>query len=51
VEKKPKPEELSEEELAAQNGEELPDRDVMTLVTPEVIEGDVLLPPPGGPEE
>jgi hypothetical protein len=46
-----KPEELTEDELAEQNGEELPDREVMTLVTPEVIESDVLLPPPRGPEE
>jgi hypothetical protein len=46
-----KPEKLNEEELAEQSGEELPDREVMSLVTPEVIEGDVLLPPPGGPEE
>jgi hypothetical protein len=46
-----KPEELTEDELAEQNGEELPDREVMTLVTPEVIEGDVLLPPPRGPDE
>jgi hypothetical protein len=46
-----KPEKLNEEELEEQSGEELPDREVMTVVTPEVIEGDVLLPPPGGPEE
>jgi hypothetical protein len=46
-----KPEELTDDELTEQHGEELADREVMTLVTPEVFEGDVLLPPPGGPDE
>ena len=34
AEKKTKEEELTPEELEEQNGEELPDREVMSLITP-----------------
>ena len=48
----PNPEDLTEEELAAQRGEELPDRQAMSIVTPGFerpvpLDGvDAISPPP-----
>jgi hypothetical protein len=39
-----KKDELTEEELEQTEGEELPDREVMSLITPEPIDGDIALP-------
>jgi hypothetical protein len=39
--------ELSEEEIAEQNGEELPDREVMSVMNPAApVHNDVILPLP-----
>jgi hypothetical protein len=42
-------EELEAEELEAQDGEELPDREVMSVITPEPVDGDIVFPVEGDP--
>jgi hypothetical protein len=40
---------LEDDELEAQDGEELPHREVMSVITPEPIEGDIAFPVEGDP--
>lgn len=40
---------LEDEELEAQDGEELPDREVMSVITPDPVDGDIVIPVEGDP--
>jgi hypothetical protein len=40
---------LEADELEAQDGEELPDREVMSVITPDPVDGDVVIPVEGDP--
>jgi hypothetical protein len=40
---------MEDEELEAQDGEELPDREVMSVITPEPVDGDIVFPVEGDP--
>jgi hypothetical protein len=42
------PQELEDEELEAQDGEELPDREVMSVITPDP-DGGITIPVEGDP--
>jgi hypothetical protein len=42
-------EELEPEELEEQEGRELPDREVMSVITPDPVEGDIVFPVEGDP--
>jgi hypothetical protein len=41
--------ELEADELEAQDGEELPDREVMSVITPDPVDGDIAFPVEGDP--
>ena len=43
------PEEVEAGELEAQDGEELPDREVMSVITPEPIDSEIVIPVEGDP--
>lgn len=42
-------EELEADELESQEGEELPDREMMSTITLEPVDGDVVIPVEGDP--
>jgi hypothetical protein len=42
-------EELGADELESQDGEELPNREVMSIITPELVDGDIVIPVEGDP--
>jgi hypothetical protein len=44
-----KREQVEEEELESQDGEELPDREVMSVIVPDPVDGDVVFPVEGDP--
>ena len=49
-EKEPESSEVTEEELEEVNGEELPDREAMSVISPLPSE-EVIYEPPGGPPD
>lgn len=42
-------EEVEADELESQGGEELPNREVMSIITPELVDGDVVISVEGDP--
>jgi hypothetical protein len=42
-------EEVEADELESQDGEELPNREVMSIITPELVDGDVVISVEGDP--